>query len=338
MLEKNIKYFRLQRGLTQEALGKKIGITKMAISQYEKGTRNPSYEVIQKICKALDVPLGTFMSYTEGKHSIEAVAYRSGDKLSKTQKDNLDKLLRWTGNRFFELVEALGGESQCFPVYHPLPEYNSTNKNPDYIAEQLRIALGLPAQGPIGNLTAWLENRGFLVFYLETDIDFKGCHGKLNGREVIGVKNSLSAAVKRMTVAYELVHIFIDKQLPNQREFVVENICGRFLFPAEDVKREFGGQKRSFLMQYEIESVQQEYGISIGGIMCRASQEKVITRRFEKEEVNKYEAAAKNQVAEETPAAFKKLACIAYAEGIFGISKIAELLNCSYAQAADLCR
>lgn len=160
----------------------------------------------------------------------------------------------------------------------------------------------------------------------------------MNGREVIGVKNSLSAAVKRMTVAYELVHIFIDKQLPNQREFVVENICGRFLFPAEDVKREFGGQKRSFLMQYEIESVQQEYGISIGGIMCRASQEKVITRRFEKEEVNKYEAAAKNQVAEETPAAFKKLACIAYAEGIFGISKIAELLNCSYAQAADLCR
>ena len=48
---------RKQKGLTQEALGDLIGLTKLQVYRYEKGASQPTLDVLKKIALALHVSL-----------------------------------------------------------------------------------------------------------------------------------------------------------------------------------------------------------------------------------------------------------------------------------------
>lgn len=55
MLSQNIKHYRKEAGLTQDDLGKKIGMSGVAIMRYEKNQRVPKLETIDKIAEALNI-------------------------------------------------------------------------------------------------------------------------------------------------------------------------------------------------------------------------------------------------------------------------------------------
>ena len=50
----NLKIRRIQKGLSQKELAKKVGLTNQSISDFETGRLNPSYEVMQRISTELD--------------------------------------------------------------------------------------------------------------------------------------------------------------------------------------------------------------------------------------------------------------------------------------------
>jgi transcriptional regulator with XRE-family HTH domain len=50
-----LKKIREDKGLKQEDLSKKTGLTQSAISQFEKGLRAPTPATVEKIAKALEV-------------------------------------------------------------------------------------------------------------------------------------------------------------------------------------------------------------------------------------------------------------------------------------------
>ncbi|HOB22172.1 MAG TPA: helix-turn-helix transcriptional regulator [Bacillota bacterium] len=52
---KNIRYHRLCGGISQAELAAKVGIGKMAISNYECGERVPSMVILKKIAEVLGV-------------------------------------------------------------------------------------------------------------------------------------------------------------------------------------------------------------------------------------------------------------------------------------------
>lgn len=52
---KRIAEIREQTGLTQSGLARDIGISQSAISQIEAGERNPSFDMLRQIAKALGV-------------------------------------------------------------------------------------------------------------------------------------------------------------------------------------------------------------------------------------------------------------------------------------------
>ena len=54
-MHERIKEIREAFNLSQEAFGKRIGITRAAISNMEKGTRNPSEQTIKSICREFNV-------------------------------------------------------------------------------------------------------------------------------------------------------------------------------------------------------------------------------------------------------------------------------------------
>ena len=54
-MNNRIKELRKTIGLSQEAFGEKVGITKTSVSRLEKGERNPSEQTIKSICREYNV-------------------------------------------------------------------------------------------------------------------------------------------------------------------------------------------------------------------------------------------------------------------------------------------
>jgi transcriptional regulator with XRE-family HTH domain len=56
----NIRFYRKQAGMSQEALGEKLGLTFQQIQKYEKGTNRVGAGRLTRIAKILDVPVSAF--------------------------------------------------------------------------------------------------------------------------------------------------------------------------------------------------------------------------------------------------------------------------------------
>lgn len=64
-----IKNLRLERGLTQEQLGKMLDVQKATISKYEKGIVAPSNEVLMKLSSIFDVSIDYLLGKNRGAKS-----------------------------------------------------------------------------------------------------------------------------------------------------------------------------------------------------------------------------------------------------------------------------
>ena len=55
ILGKNVKFFRLQKGLTQAVLAEKAGISIIFLSSIERGTKYPKADILARIAQVLEV-------------------------------------------------------------------------------------------------------------------------------------------------------------------------------------------------------------------------------------------------------------------------------------------
>lgn len=56
-IAKNIKYYRVKRGLSQRNLADELFITRQAVSKWETAQTVPNLEVALKLCKILGITL-----------------------------------------------------------------------------------------------------------------------------------------------------------------------------------------------------------------------------------------------------------------------------------------
>lgn len=83
----NLKLQRQKKNLSQEDLGKLIGVSGVTIMRYEKGTRQPKLETIKKIANALKIPVAELIDinspivskatdrFLSGRHPEEIETY-----------------------------------------------------------------------------------------------------------------------------------------------------------------------------------------------------------------------------------------------------------------------
>lgn len=62
----NLKKFRLKQGFSQEALAFECGLHRTYISGVERGVRNPTVLVLEKIAMALKVPTPRLLEEDDG--------------------------------------------------------------------------------------------------------------------------------------------------------------------------------------------------------------------------------------------------------------------------------
>lgn len=61
MYGERIKQIRELRGMSRKELADKLGITEMSVGRYENNQREPKYDMLTKIAKALDVSPANLM-------------------------------------------------------------------------------------------------------------------------------------------------------------------------------------------------------------------------------------------------------------------------------------
>lgn len=93
---KRIKLARVEKGLSQEQLGQKIGYSAMGVSHIENGERKLKIEDLQKIAKELAIEVSYFLEPIT-KLSYPTANYRRGaeeitDEQKKAEQDALKKL------------------------------------------------------------------------------------------------------------------------------------------------------------------------------------------------------------------------------------------------------
>lgn len=69
-----IKQFRKDSGLTQETLGKKLGVIKQTVSSWENNVSEPNSEILSKMASIFGVPIGCL--YENASYSIDYANYQ----------------------------------------------------------------------------------------------------------------------------------------------------------------------------------------------------------------------------------------------------------------------
>ena len=66
-LGRNIRLARDAKGWSQEELADQAGVHRTYISGLERGVRNPTVTVVEKVAVALDVPAGRLLDPVKGR-------------------------------------------------------------------------------------------------------------------------------------------------------------------------------------------------------------------------------------------------------------------------------
>lgn len=338
MFNKNLKYYRLKSNLTKAALASMIGVTSMAITNYENGDRKPDMPTIKALAKALGVIPADFLAVRNSNLVFAHEKFRKNSKLSKGQQEYVREAVEEYFNRFFETVELLGGE-----VFFEMPKLHdiSLSEDVEENARALRRYLSLPERGPIGNLIEVLENHGILVCLLDFENDgFSGINGSINGRPYIVVNKNMTAERIRTTIGHELAHFAFswpEDMDEKEAEKIATAIAGAFLFPKVDAIRELGLRRRSITT--DMYMVCREYGISMSMLVVRAHlcgiiSDLVYRNYFVQTGSSKNE---KSRIMIEAPTLFEQLVYRAVNEDEITIQKGAELLKLPYDTVAANC-
>lgn len=318
---RNISYFRQQQGLTQQQLADALGINKMAISNYEKGKRQPNIETVKAICKALDISLMQFMAYSEGVE-LSAGHFQNSDLLTAAQKESIEAQIRYTAQRYYDA--CLCANAPCDRCDLPA-EKIALPEDLAVAAKYMRSAIGLPKSGPVGNLTYILENNGIIVVLVSPPKrgKFSGYNAISNkGFAIISINSNYDGVQQRYALACELAAmLFHDTDNAD-----LDDIVNHFLLPTSNLHREIG-EKRKHLSLAEIRYVCEEYGIAPQVVAMRAEQEHIISHSAYQQLLRQKSEMQGFVLPQERPTRLEQMVQRALADGEINEARVAELLN-----------
>lgn len=341
MFSKNLKYYRLKLRLSKRELAAMVGVTPVAIGNYESGSRRPSMEILKALAEKLNVGVADFLNPRNNRLVFSHGEFRKKSSFTNADQEFVRESVEEYFSRFYTVVDILGEK-----VLPAAPGCNMLQVTGDVEKDAcaLRKHLGLAEEGPIDDLVNILENKGILIF--ESDVDsqgFSGINGLINERPYIAYNSNMSAERKRSTIAHELVHLMFDMPANidmKAEERLAEAIGGAFLLPRVDLERELGMHRSAISKDMLLVCV--EYGVSLLLLAYRAKAVGIVNASSYKSFMVKASAAGwrKNEpsrIDTETPLLFKQLVYRAINENDISINKGAELLQLPYDEVLDGC-
>ena len=239
---------REARGLTGIALADSVGLTRAAISAYEKGAATPSPETFERLCDVLRLPSSFFMRSGTEK-TISTVFYRSLASATKSARVRANRRFDWLTDLIVPyLTDLVSWPDVNLPsIRIPDAPLSMFTFEIDDVAYEIRDYWGLEDR-PISNIVWLLENNGILISRGELASEsLDSFSAWVDGRPAIYINSDSSSAVReRYDCAHELGHLILHKGISPAEYFArhreyedqAHRFAGAFLMPHEPFLRE----------------------------------------------------------------------------------------------------
>lgn len=240
----NIKLARESRGVSQQELIDKLGISQTTLSRFEKGRLTPNEVVISNIANALDYPVSFFYKdYQISNHST--LFYRKRASMRVGDLSILEGRIIILSSVIDILLESINIPEFSFPHIEP-----SSDSSPSDIAFRVRNYFSLPT-GPVENIVSFLEKNGVIVVFLHLGFDkFDGLtRFTSSNRPVIWINANMSNDRKRFTLAHELGHLIMHlrsddlEKSEEDKEMEANEFASEFMLPRVECIRDFSNLK-----------------------------------------------------------------------------------------------
>ena len=109
---KKIRLLRVERGMSQEALADKLGLSFQQVQKYEKGTNRVGASRLQQVAKALDVPVTVFYGGDKNSREFETLMFADSSfsfRLLRAYNAIQDKAV---ARHFVTLMESVAAQEE----------------------------------------------------------------------------------------------------------------------------------------------------------------------------------------------------------------------------------
>lgn len=316
---------RKRLGMSQDLLSKQIGVSKMAISKYERAMDIPTSGVLLRLSDALQVPVEFFF-----RPPITRIQFQGFRKLASLNKKEQDVVMAQTQEwleRYIEIEEILHEERSKVQ----LPQFSvRTMDDVEAAAENLRKIwnLGIDA---IESLMELLEDQRIKVGIIDGLDGFDACTFFANDAPVIVVNKKLSGDRQRFSLVHELGHLVLLVSPEMDIEKAAHRFAGAFLVPADTARRELGNHRSNLHFQ-ELGLLKHKYGMSMQAWVYRSRDLNIISestkiklfKMFSSKGWKKFEPG---YVMEPVPLRMQRLILRAVAEDVISRKRAEELLG-----------
>jgi Zn-dependent peptidase ImmA (M78 family)/transcriptional regulator with XRE-family HTH domain len=257
-------------------LSERLGLTRQAISSFEKGVR-PKPETLIALARHLEVEPSFFtlpLRTREEESSLQSViSFRTLASSAKRERDRAGVYLQWLAG----LADLIEEHVELPPVQ--VPDFgiedaaSLTEEQIEGFASQTRRALGL-GDGPIPDLALLLENKGVIIGYVPLAAGMDGISAWINGRPFVLINSQAFAARARLDLAHELAHLLLHRVLTPEDleskgllrliEDQAQQFAGCFLLPERTFIAEMYGVDDATLL-----AAKKRWGVSMQAIVMR---------------------------------------------------------------------
>lgn len=221
-LGERLRSMRERQGINQEALAKRLGISRSQLGQIESGEKKPGLSLLEELAFRLGCSPRSLM---EGSGDIDPlmVMLRANPQLQESDEARaaIQKCVR-LGREVAYLEGLLSitresvSPSRLFPgaLESRIDAIRQGEKAADH--ERRRLGLG---RAPIGNMIALLETEGFITSQVRLDEGVSGVSVLGDRGLFIFVNRDHPTSRRRFSLAHEYAHALLD--LRDDTRFIV---------------------------------------------------------------------------------------------------------------------
>lgn len=235
---------RESRGLTQNELAKRSGLSQSKVSKLEHGVAVADDETIAKLSRVLEYP-PSFLARTDPRYGMPLRYHRKKQSVSRNELKRVYARIAIA----CQLIETLWRNVDVESTLEvPRLDVDDHGGDAPAIALMVRQSWLVPP-GPIENLVSLLEQAGVVIVTFDfgvTGIDAVGMALPDPSPTIIFLSDTLPGDRARFTLAHELGHLVMHSVPPKNAAEVMEpqanQFAQEFLMPNDDIARDFRGR------------------------------------------------------------------------------------------------
>lgn len=93
------------KGYTQQELASLLDVSSVTLSRWETGSRNPSFEVLERFAQLVEKPLSFFFEEEPQEDTYDQLLLRITDKLDEEEKQDILAYARFRYERWYSNLD-----------------------------------------------------------------------------------------------------------------------------------------------------------------------------------------------------------------------------------------